>query len=336
VDEKYAHPPFFCTNSMTHNYVTAFAPATVANVASGFDVLGFALEAPGDEVTARVRTNIAPASVIISSVSGGEGIEFDGIPLEAERNTAGKAALALVQEIQPPFGVELKVRKMMPAGSGMGSSAASAGAAVVAVNELFRLNALKHFSPIDLIPFGMEGEAVASGSKHADNVGPAITGGILLMRGYNPLDVVQIPVPKRLHCAVIRPHCEVATSMARSIMPKELPLKTAITQWGNLAGLIAGLLTEDYALIGRSLVDVVAEPVRASLIPGFYDIKNAALAAGALGCSISGSGPSVFALTDALHTAQNVAAAMERALEPHGVEHTIYVSHLANTGPKLF
>jgi homoserine kinase len=321
---------------MTNTRVTAFAPATVANVASGFDVLGFALEAPGDEVTARLRTDIPPASLVISSLSGGEGIEYDGIPLEPEKNTAGKAALSLLQTVNAPFGVELKVRKMMPAGSGMGSSAASAGAAVVAVNELLRLNGIPHLSPLELIPHGMEGEAVASGSKHADNVGPAITGGILLLRGYDPLDAVQIPVPRRLHCAIVRPHVEVATSMARSIMPKEIPLKTAITQWGNLAGLIAGLMKEDYALIGRSLRDVVAEPVRAQLIPGFHDMKRAALEAGALGCSISGSGPSVFALTDSLEAAQRAASAMQTALAPHSVDSTLYVSHIANTGPRLF
>jgi homoserine kinase len=321
---------------MTQHYVSAFAPATVANVACGFDVLGFALEAPGDEVTARLRSDLAPASVVISTVSGGEGIEFSDIPQEAEANTAGKAVLALLAEVQPKFGIELKVRKMMPAGSGMGSSAASAAAAVVAVNELLRLNNLRHFAPVELIPFGMEGEAVASGSKHADNVGPAITGGILLMRGYDPLDVVEIPVPKRLHCAVVRPHCEVSTKAAREIMPKEIPLKTAITQWGNLAGLVAGLMKEDYALIGRSLRDVVAEPVRATLIPGFQDMKTAALAAGALGCSISGSGPSVFALADSLETAQRAASAMQSALAPHNLDSTLYVSHIANTGPRLF
>ncbi len=321
---------------MTNTRVTAFAPATVANVACGFDVLGFALEAPGDEVTAKLRPDLPPATVEISSLSGGEGIEFEGIPREPEHNTAGRAASSLLQAMNAPFGVELKVRKMMPAGSGMGSSAASAAAAVVAVNELLRLNGLPSLTPLELIPYGMEGEAVASGSKHADNVGPAITGGILLLRGYNPLDAVQIPVPKNLHCALVRPHVEVATSMARSIMPKDIPLKTAIAQWGNLAGLVAGLMKEDYALIGRSLVDAVAEPVRAPLIPGFADMKRAALQAGALGCSISGSGPSVFALTDSLETAQKVAFAMQEALRPHNVENTMYVSHVANTGPRLF
>lgn len=321
---------------MTSRQITAFAPATVANVACGFDVLGFALEAPGDEVSVTRRDDLPPASVIISSLSSGEGISFEGISSEPLNNTAGKAALALLQHVNAPFGVELKIRKMMPAGSGMGSSAASAAAAVVAVNELLRFNHLPHFSPLELIPFGMEGEAVASGSYHADNVAPAITGGIVLLRGYNPVDAVQIPVPAQLHCAVVRPHVEVATSMARSLMPKEIPLKTAITQWGNLAGLIAGLMKEDYALISRSLQDVVAEPVRAALIPGFADIKRAALDAGALGCSISGSGPSVFALTDSLKTAQNAAAMMEAALRPHGIECTEYVSKLSATGPRLF
>jgi homoserine kinase len=186
-----------------------------------------------------------------------------------------------------------------------------------------------------LVEFGMKGEAIASGSEHADNVAPAILGGIVLLRGYNPVDVVQIPVPANLWCTVIRPHCEVSTKAARGILPTEIPLKTAITQWGNLAGLIAGLMKEDYALISRSLHDAVAEPVRAGLIPGFHDMKHAALEAGALGCSISGSGPSVFALSRSEAEATRIAEALHTALQRHSVQGTLFVSNVAKGGPRI-
>ncbi len=307
---------------------TAFAPATVANVACGFDVLGFALESPGDEVTVRVT---AERGIVITDISSDDGLPELNLPTNPLENTAGGAIAAFLDGVQADFGVSMSIRKRMPAGSGMGSSAASAAAALVAVNALVE----KPLSPEELVDFGMKGEAIASGSEHADNVAPAIMGGIVLIRGYKPTDVVRINAPQHLHCTVIRPHCEVSTKEARGILPKEIPMKTAITQWGNLAGLIVGLMQSDDGLIARSLHDVVAEPHRAALIPGFYAMKQAALDAGALGCSISGSGPSVFALSTSRKAAERVGAAMHAALTEACTEGTLYVSRLAEGSPRI-
>lgn len=316
-----------------YTVVTAFAPATVANVASGFDVLGFALESPGDEVTARLisRESAGEQGVRIASIASDEGLPELNLPTNPQENTASGAVLALLQATQTNVGIELSIRKRMPAGSGMGSSAASAAAAVLAVNTLLG----NPKTPEELVEFGMKGEAIASGSEHADNVAPAIMGGIVLIRGYNPLDVVRIPAPESLYCTIMRPHCEVSTKEARGILPKEISMKTAITQWGNLAGLIAGLMKQDYGLIGRSLRDVVAEPYRAELIPGFHAMKQAALDAGALGCSISGSGPSVFALSSSLEVAKRTGIAMSEALKAERVEGTLYLSRVADGGPRI-
>ena len=307
---------------------TAFAPATVANVACGFDVLGFALESPGDEVTVRIT---AERGVKITSISSDDGLPELNLPTNPLENTAGGAIMAYLEGMQAEFGVEMSIRKRMPAGSGMGSSAASAAAALVAVNALVE----KPLSPEELVDFGMKGEAIASGSEHADNVAPAIMGGIVLIRGYQPTDVVRIDAPAHLHCTVIRPHCEVSTKEARGILPKEIPMKTAITQWGNLAGLIAGLMKGDDGLIARSLHDVVAEPHRAVLIPGFYAMKQSALDAGALGCSISGSGPSVFALSASREKAVRIGEAMQTALRETNTEGTLYISRLAEGSPRI-
>jgi homoserine kinase len=315
---------------MTARYrtVTAFAPATVANVACGFDVLGFALESPGDEVTARVTSE---RGVRITSIASDEGLPELNLPTNPHENTASGAVMALLDATTPDFGVELAIRKRMPAGSGMGSSAASAAAAVLAVNMLLG----NPKTPEELVEYGMKGEAIASGSEHADNVAPAIMGGIVLIRGYNPVEVIRIPAPESLFCTIVRPHCEVSTKEARGILPKEIPMKTAITQWGNLAGLIAGLMKSDFGIIARSLTDVVAEPHRAALIPGFFAMKNAALEASALGCSISGSGPSVFALSASREIAERVGAAMQAALAVECVEGTLYISSVLNGGPRI-
>lgn len=307
---------------------TAFAPATVANVACGFDVLGFALESPGDEVTVRVTEE---RGVRIAAISSDEGLPDLNLPTNPLENTAGGAVMAYLEGEHADFGVEMSIRKRMPAGSGMGSSAASAAAALVALNALVETP----LTPEALVDYGMKGEAIASGSEHADNVAPAIMGGIVLIRGYQPTDVVRIPAPENLYCTVIRPHCEVSTKEARGILPKEIPMKTAITQWGNLAGLIAGLMKSDEGLISRSLRDVVAEPYRASLIPGFHAMKQAALDAGALGCSISGSGPSVFALSSSRTKAEAIGKAMHQALTEAFTEGTLYISRLSDGAPRI-
>ena len=302
--------------------VSIFAPATVANVASGFDVLGFALEAPGDAVT-------------LSKVPGGKvtvvSIEGDGgrLPRDPEKNTAAVAVSAFLEKIGAPFGMEIRLKKMMPLSSGLGSSAASAVAAVFGANLL----AGSPLSVRELLPFTLAAEKVACGSAHADNVAPSLLGGFVLIRSYDPLDVIQLPVPPGLACAIAHPHTEVRTADARAILKKEIRLADAVRQWGNLAALVAALFNGDLQLLGRSLQDVIAEPARSLLIPGFSSVKKAALAAGALGCSISGSGPSVFALCASRESAGKCGKSMKAAFREAGLDSDIYISEVSARGP---
>lgn len=219
----------------------------------------------------------------------------------------------------------------MPLGSGLGSSAASTVAGVYAINELLD----KPMAVKDLLPFAMEGERIASGSAHADNVAPCLLGGFVLVRSYSPLDVIKLPVPKNLYATIVHPHVEVQTRDARNILRKQVELSDAVTQWGNVGGLVAGLLMEDIALIGRSLQDVIVEPVRSVLIPGFDDVKQAAMEAGALGGSISGSGPSVFALSTSLEVAKKIGKAMYDAFAQYKIESDVFVSPINPEGPKV-
>lgn len=302
--------------------VTVFAPATVANVASGFDVLGFALERPGDAVAVR-RTE--GRDVTVASISGDGG----RLPKDPAKNTAAVAARAFLEATGSPFGVEISIEKRMPLASGLGSSAASAVAAVHAVNLL----AGSPLQQRELLPFTLLAEKAACGSAHADNTAPSLLGGFVLIRSYEPLDVLRLPVPPGLACAVVHPHTEVKTEDARRILKKEIRLADAIRQWGNLAALVASLYEGDLALLGRSLQDVVAEPVRSLLIPGFPAVKRAALAAGALGCSISGSGPSVFALCADAAVAERTGAAMAEAFRATGLASDLFLSAVNTTGP---
>lgn len=300
---------------------TAFAPASVSNVACGFDILGFALESLGDTVT--VRRGNAPG-VRIVSVSG----NGDGIPLDAARNTAGPPVVTMLREQGNSDGVEILVRKGFAAGSGLGSSAASAVAAAVACNEFLGAG----YDRQDLLRFALAGEQVASGAVHADNVAPSLLGGFVLIRGYDPLDVVRLDPPPDLWCSVIRPHALISTSESRKRLPASVPLASLVTQTGNVAGLIAGILTRDSGLIARSLHDVVVEPVRAGTIEGFAEMKKAALEAGALGCSISGSGPALFTLAGDRNTADRVSKAMAAVLEGRQLPHSTLVSRINPTG----
>jgi len=302
--------------------IRVFAPATVANVASGFDVLGFALESPGDAVR---LSRTEKKGVRVLSVSGDDG----RLPLDPKKNTAAVAVAAFLEAIGSPFGVDLELEKRMPLSSGLGSSAASAVAAVTAGNLL----AGTPLPPVKLLPFTMEAERVACGSAHADNVAPSLLGGFVLIRSYDPLDVVRLPVPAGLSCAVVHPHTELRTEDARRVLKKEIRLADAIRQWGNLAALVAALYNGDLALLGRSLQDVVAEPARSLLIPGFPKVKAAALAAGALGCSISGSGPSVFALCSSPGDSSRAGAAMVAAFAAAGLESDLYLSAVNPRGP---
>jgi len=304
--------------------IRAYAPATVANVACGFDILGFAVEEPGDEVILRRK---ATPGVTIGKITGDDG----RLPLDPTLNTAGVSVLALLEHLRAEQGIEIELHKHMPLGSGLGSSAASSVASVFAANALLG-NPLQK---IDLLPFALEGERVACGSAHADNAAPALLGGFVLIRSYAPLDVIHIPTPPDLYCTLIHPNIEIRTEDARKILKKTIRFHDAIVQWGNIAGLIAGLMQEDYALIGRSMQDVIIEPIRSILIPQFQEIKAAALEAGALGCSISGSGPSMFALSTSAAIAADTGKAMQQGFDRIGVNSEVYLSKINKTGPKI-
>jgi len=310
--------------------IKVFAPATVANVACGFDIMGLALNEPGDEVEVTLTEN---PGVVIAEITGDHG----KLPRETEKNTAGVAVARFMEGRGVKAGVSIVLHKHMPLGSGLGSSAASAVAGVFAVNELLKTHyPEKALAKREgLLPYVMEGERLACGSAHADNVAPSLLGGFVLIRSYEPLDVVRIPTPETLCCTVIHPHIEVQTKDARSILKKQLLLKDAVVQWGNAAGLIAGLWQCDFDLIGRSMEDVIVEPIRSILIPGFSKVKSAALEAGALGCGISGSGPSLFALSKDWEIAQQVGEAMTTAFESVGIESEVYVSKINKQGPKI-
>lgn len=305
--------------------IRVYAPATVANVACGFDVFGFAVNRPGDEV---VLTKKSSPGIVIKEITGDEG----RLPKDVAKNTAGIAILKYLEFIgKPDQGFELSLHKDMPLGSGLGSSAASAVAGVFAANELMG----KPLTQKELLPFAMEGERVACGSAHADNVGPSLLGGFVVIRSYDPLDIIQLPTPSDLYASIVHPQIEVNTKDARRILEREITLGKTITQMGNVAGLVAGLLMSDYSLIGRSLVDVIVEPARSILIPQFQEVKEAALLAGALGCSISGSGPSLFALSKGEETANQVAIAMSTAFNSVGIGSEAYVSQINQRGPVI-
>ncbi len=306
------------------NAVTAFAPATVSNVACGFDVLGFALHAPGDEVTAR----LAPSGVRIDEIIGDQG----RLPRDAAKNTAGVAAQALLTFLGETRGVTLTIRKGLPLSSGLGGSAASAVAAVVAVDGLFNART----PPATLMACAFEGERIGAGSAHGDNIAPAVYGGLVLVRVPNPPDVVRLPVPAGLTAVVIHPDLEIETARARALLGATVPLGDAIRQWANLGAFVDALHRSDFDLMARSLEDVIAEPRRASLVPGLAQIKQAAVGAGALGCSLSGSGPSLFALCRDAVSAQAVAIAMTAAVKQHiGGEPQTYVSPIAPQGARV-
>jgi homoserine kinase len=284
--------------------IAAYAPGSVSNVACGFDVLGFALDEPGDVVVAAAQEE---GGVSIAAIHGDEG----RLPLDPRRNTASAAVMALLHRLETTRGVALTIHKGLPLASGIGSSGASAVAAVVATNEL-----LGRPAPLGLLlECAMAGEQAGCGAVHPDNVSPSLYGGFVLARSAQPPDIIRLPVPAGLACAVLHPRMAVETGAARTLIGDHVPLAAATRQWGNLGGLVAALYTNDLALLSRSLVDHVAEPKRASLVPGFDVIKAAALSAGALGCSLSGSGPSIFALAASLDLADAAGRAMQRAFE---------------------
>lgn len=301
--------------------VTVRAPATVSNVVCGFDCLGFAIEEPFDEVT--VRRKAEPGIEILHR-------DGFGLPTDPAENVAGVAVAAMLAAAGADFGLEIEIEKAIRPGSGIGSSGASSSGAVVAANWLLD----EQFPPEKLIEFAMEGERLASGSRHADNVAPCILGGFVLVRSIDPVDVVRLDFPP-LFATVIHPQIEVKTAEARAVLPTEVPLRSAVKNWSNLGALVAGLETGDYELIGRSLVDEIVEPARRGLIPHFDEAKAAGLAAGAIGGGISGSGPSIFMLSKTLERAEIVQAAMAESYELTGIPFNTYVSEISPKGAWL-
>lgn len=311
----------------TPKEVRVFAPATVANVAVGYDILGFAINRPGDEIVARFNPELD--GLKITAITGtGDKV----LPFEVEKNTAGVSAQRLLEHLgKADVGIELEVHKKMPFGSGLGSSAASSAGAVVAINELLGAP----LSRESLLYFTVLGEVVADGSFHADNVAPSLVGGITLIRSNESLDIHHLPVPKNLHVAVIHPDLEILTKDARAVLSDTVSLDTAVRQMGSMASFIVGLYTNDLPLLGRSLHDFIVEPQRKQLIKGFDDVKAAAMKRGALGCSISGAGPSMFALCDSGYLAQAVGQGMIEAFAEHGIGSQLYVSPINQRGVQV-
>lgn len=296
-------------------------PATVANLVCGFDILGMALNDPND---------IMELELLDKPIINIKHTDDYGLPEDAPKNVAGVALQALMDEYGSNIGFNVTVHKNIKPGSGLGSSAAGSAGAVVAANHLLN----DHFTKEDLVRFAMNGEKLATGVKHADNVAPCIYGGITLVRSVFPLDIISLAAPN-LYVTVVHPQIEVKTADARQILRKEVQLKNAIKQWGNIAGLVAGILKNDIPLIGRSLEDVIIEPVRSILIPGFDDVKNKSKEAGALGGGISGSGPSIFMLSENETIAKQVEQVMEEVYSSIGVEYKTHVTTINAQGIKI-
>ncbi len=303
------------------NEIKIFSPATVANVACGFDVLGFCLDTIGDEMVIR---KTEAKGIRISKIEGHD------LPYEAKKNVAGVSALAMYNALKPDCGFEIEIYKNIKPGSGIGSSSASAAGSVYGMNELLG-------RPLDktkLTYYAMKGEALASQCEHADNLAPAIFGGFTLVKSACPLQVLELPTPSDLYATLIHPQIEIKTSESRAILPKDIPLQNAITQWANVGSLVHGLHTSDYELIKDALNDVVIEPYRKQLIPHFDDVKTAVLEAGALGCAISGSGPSIFTLSKGEATAKAVQLAMQNVYSKSDIQFETYVSKINTEGIK--
>ncbi|WP_442589077.1 homoserine kinase [Pedobacter sp. AW31-3R] len=305
------------------NSIKVFAPATVANVVCGFDVLGFAVNEPGDEVIMRITDK---PGVIISKITGDEG----RLPLNPDKNTVSASVQDYLKHIgRTDVGIDIELHKKMPIGSGLGSSSASTVAGLFAVNALFD----HQLTNMELVPFAMKGEELACGYGHADNVAPALLGGFVLIRSYEPLDVIALPFPEELYAAIVYPEVDVPTKDARQMIRSKVLLKDAVKQWGNVAGLVTGLFMKDYDLIGRSMVDGLVEPTRSILIPEFYKMRSIAMEMGAISFGISGSGPSVFALTKDEGTAHLITQALQKLLKDIQINSLSFVSSVNKKGP---
>ncbi|MFA6248531.1 MAG: homoserine kinase [Mucilaginibacter sp.] len=305
--------------------IHVFAPATVANVVCGFDVLGFAVNEPGDEVIMRITDK---PGITISKITGDDG----RLPLNPAKNTVSVSVEHYLRSIDRlDIGLDIELHKKMPIGSGLGSSSASTVAGLFAIKTLLGDDT----DPSTLLPFAMKGEEMACGHGHADNVAPALLGGFVLIRSYEPLDVVRLPHPAGLWCAIVFPDVDVPTREARQIIRKNIQMKDAVTQWGNIAGLVSGLFMQDIDLIGRSMKDVLVEPVRSMLIPDFYLMREMAMELGAVSFGISGSGPSVFAFTRDEETAKRITAKLQKHLTNIKIGSNGYVSTINDAGPRV-
>lgn len=305
--------------------VRAFAPASVSNVGCGFDIFGFALDNPGDEVVIRI---VDKKALVIKNITGDNG----EISKDIENNTAGIAVKSFVNEIGFDGGLEIEIDKKMGVGTGLGSSAASAVASVYALDCLLETKFDKH----KLLRFAVEGEKLTSGGRtSADNVAACLFGGFIIVRSVDDLDVINIDYPEDLYCSILYPHILIRTSDMRKILKTEITLDDGVKQWGNIAALVAGLMKKDHELIGRSLQDYIIEPTRSILIPGFNEIKKMALENGALGSSISGSGPSMFALSRSRKTASDIVVAMQKITDKMGIQSDTYISRINRIGPRI-
>lgn len=305
--------------------IKVFAPATVANVGCGFDIFGFALHHPGDEVNLKIS---GKQGIRITKITGDEG----RLSKKVTENTASVSLQAMLHYLNADFGIDMEIHKKMPIGSGLGSSAASSVASVYALNQLLN----KPLEKRKLLEFAIEGEKITSGQNtHLDNITACLYGGFILVRSKEPIDIVQIPTPAGLYCTVLHPQIEIKTEVSRKLLRKQITLEQAITQWSNIAGTITAMFTSDFELLKRSFEDVVVVPDRAELIPRYYQIYETAMAAGAVGCSISGSGPSVFALSTDESAAKKIGRDMSAVLDNLDIENTVYISDINSEGPKI-
>lgn len=302
--------------------VKIFTPATVANVGCGFDVLGFCLDAVGDTMQIKKTDR---KGIYITAIEGFK------LPFDVQKNVAGVSALAMYNTLDIDFGFEIKINKQIKPGSGIGSSAASAVGSVFGINHLLG----SPFSKMKLIEFAMKGEAVASQSEHADNIAPAILGGFTLVRSTHPLEVLQLPTPTDLYAVIVHPQIEIKTAESRALLPKQILLSEAITQWSNVGSMVHALHSSNYELLGQSLKDVIIEPRRSQSIPNFDALKKISLESAALGCTISGSGPSVFSLCRGPKIAVEIQKAQVAFMKETDIEFETHISKINTRGIKI-
>jgi len=303
--------------------VTLRAPATVANLSCGFDILGACLKEPYDEITI---SKIPERKILINILES----EFSNIPSNPKENTGGIPAELILKDLSLDFGFEISIKKGIPLCGGLGSSAATAAGVSFGIAKLLN----EKISNKDIIRYALEGEKLSSETPHADNIGPCILGGLVIIRDTFTLDLINVPV-KDFSFAIIHPDVKIDTKTARKLLPEKISMKQAVEQWGNVASLVYGFSSNDISLISRSMEDNIVEPVRSKLIPEYDNIKKAAIDHGAIGCSISGSGPSVFALCNDDNQAEKIKIEMEKVLLNKSIGFHSYVSKINNQGIEI-